>query len=156
MADAVLKQLRRQVPHIKFLSAADSVVCGQDLRASGNKRYGSNVYVATHTSPEVTEPPLTGEHIKAGHRERYGRRELRCDLSKGRLRVAVYDREGNMLTRVLSCKAKGRNEADLGELVWFGPVEEICTPWSDNDPSQCQVITVEVLRLWAKKGENGA
>jgi hypothetical protein len=136
---------------IKFCAATDAVVLGLELEDSGNKQYGKNVFVAT--GPRFVpndEERITGQTISVGSEEKFKHCRLSCTKRGKNIVVAVYEPGRRRISRELTCEHQGADSVDEGQLAWFGPVEDICTPWSDNDPAQCQVITVDRLRTFAE------
>jgi hypothetical protein len=148
--DELIAKLGKNQRSINFTPATDAVVAGHDLHASGNRHEGDNVYVATRSygGPPLKQLQL-GRRIAASE-ERYGGCTLRLQLDGGRLSATVIDDQGRALSRTLVAAAGPDGTCDEGQLAWFGPLEDICTPWSDNDPSQCQVVTLERLREFAR------
>jgi hypothetical protein len=146
---ALLEKLR--LPDLKFVAATDEVVGGLDLRATGNRAYGKNVYISTGATPNVSVDSLRiGVVIRVGARERFDRGELRCERGGLDVGVAVYDQRGFAISRVL-CAKSSEDEIDEARFTWLSPKELYCTPWSDSDPAVCQVVTVERLRRWARR-----
>lgn len=91
---------------------------------------------------------MTGKTIAAGATEQYKHGSVRCYRKQGRLFVAVFAGE-RLRSRTLPCRFHDEDEVDEGLFTWFGPVEYVGTAWSDNDPDQCQVITIDHLRAFA-------
>ncbi len=151
--DVVMQLLeQRRIPDLKFQSASDEVVAGYELESSGNRAHGKNVYISTSAAPNIKrETLLTGSVLRVGARERLARGELRCERAGADVTVAVYDPRGKAITRVLVCAQCSEDEIDEGLFTWLGPKELYCTPWSDNDPAYCQVVTVARLRQWASR-----
>jgi hypothetical protein len=139
---------------IRFDSATEEVLCGMDLEATGNRYVGKSIYISTgpRFEPDPDALPI-GAKIAVGSRERFPHCELRCTTKGNWIVVAVYAHDGIRLTRELRCAASERKTYDEGLFAWFGPVEWIGTPWSDMDPSNCQVITVHALRAFATRYE---
>lgn len=158
--DELIAKLNRKYERdrgIRFSPATGSVVAGADLEATGNRSYGQNVFVSTGPRFEPEAGDLhTGMAIPIGAREPYPQGQLRCDRSGGAVVVAVYAPDGRRLSRELRAAGSTAGAIDEGAFAWFGPVEDICTPWSDNDPSVCQVITVHRLRVFASGHETSA
>lgn len=95
----------------------------------------------------------TGKTIQVGHQERYRHGTLRCYRRAEHVYVGVFDGE-RLRSRALPCRLdvrETREVIDEGMFTWFGPKEYIGTPWSDNDPERCQVITVDHLRNFARQ-----
>jgi hypothetical protein len=135
---------------IRFVEASDEVVAGADLADSGNRQYGKNIYIATGKPLKKEGLDLTiGRTIQPNSIEVIGKCELRCNLRGKQWTVAVYDESGKRISRELSCWEGSVSACDEGWLAWLSPVESYCTPWSDNDPEICQVVTVERLRKFA-------
>jgi hypothetical protein len=157
--DLILAHLNRRYgagKGLEFLPATDEVVAGLELEDSGNQSFGQNVFVSTRARFQPADgPPLLGKTIALDAVERYARGELRCQIQagSGQVVVAVFAPDGRRLSRELTCHASKAGAYDEGLFVWFGPVESICTPWSDNDPDQCQVITLDRLREFAGRQE---
>lgn len=150
-ADPVLEKLRRLRPEIDWRPASDEVVEGHDLRSSGNRSHGRNVYVATHDTPPVDREALrTGRVLSPGREEAFPGCVLRFARRGALVTAALYDASGRALSRVLRA-VSAADEVDEALFTWFGPLEDICTPWSDNDPPQCQVLTLEGLRAYGRK-----
>jgi len=150
MTDALIERLC-QPKKIDFVEACDEVVEGYDLRSSGNQFHGKNVYVSTGADYEPTPGLLvTSKVMLEGARERFPGCELRCALTEDGLGAAIYDPVGNVMTRQLISRSAGIESADEGSFAWFGPVEDISTPWSDSSLPQCQVITIDRLRRYAR------
>ncbi len=135
---------------LAFSPATDGVVAGHDLESSGNRSYGRDIYVATRAPFELEpEDRLLGRSIAIGAVEEYPRCQLRCERAGGDVVVALYA-DGTAISRRLMVPAlPGESEYDEGLFAWLGPVESYCTPWSDNDPDHCQVVTVHRLRQFA-------
>jgi hypothetical protein len=150
MKDAIIERLCRP-KQISFVEATDEVVEGYELRSSGNQFHGKNVYVSTGGDYQPEPKSLiTGKDIEAGAREPFLGCELRCDLINGALGAALSASDGTAMTRRLISRSIETASADEGSFVWFGPVEDINTPWSDGGLPQCQVITIERLRTYAR------
>lgn len=139
---------------IEFLKPHDDVLSGKtSLWETTNQSSGSNVYVAGHPLERPREELLrTGKMIGPGAVEKIRSFELRCHAIGRKLVVRLY-RGSESASIALEYEPPGGpdKECDEGLFTWFGPVEDICTPWSDNDPSQCQVVAVDDLRRFAQK-----
>jgi len=147
---AKLNQKYERARDIRFSPATDPVVAGAELEQTGNRSYGKDVYVSTGPRFEPAPGDLhTGVAITVGARERFAHGELRCDRADGAVAIAVWSKDGRRISRELRCAGSTAEAYDEGAFTWFGPVEVICTPWSDNDPSSCQVVTVHRLRCFA-------
>ncbi len=150
MKDALVERLC-QPKEIAFVEATDEVVEGYDLRSSGNQFHSKSVYVSTGADYEPRPASLViGKVIAAGAREPFLGCELRCDRIESALSVAVYSSAGDAKSRRLVSRSGATASADEGSFAWFGPVELIGTAWSESDLPQCQVITVERLRHYAR------
>lgn len=150
--DRVIDRLNATQKAISFHDATDAVVEGFDLGASSNRHYGASVFVATRGDYEVEDLSvlLVGRSLAAGAREHFPECELVCSLENGQLLVAVHALSGQRLSRHLVARRHDRGSCDEGFFTWFGPVEDVCTPWSDNDRAQCQAVTVDRLREFAR------
>lgn len=137
----------------QFLAATPEVVGGFDLESSSNRHYGKNVYVANLGPANVKVRSLvTGVVLRVGAVEKLPHgRELRCRRDGDLVTVAVYDKQGDAITRVLGCSDAAASSIDEGWFTWFGPVEDYGTPWSDSGPAYCQVVTVDALRKFARE-----
>ncbi|MBD3239703.1 MAG: hypothetical protein GF331_03895 [Chitinivibrionales bacterium] len=144
---------RKHAGTIAFVRAADSVLRGKaEPTAENAGQYGRNVYIASHDVYDPSPADLvTGVTIAIGAIEALGTVELRC-YAKGRQACVALFRGDRVVSKVLThdpVALPSHGQAyDEGLFTWFGPVEDICTPWSDNDPPHCQVLTVEDLRVF--------
>lgn len=138
---------------IAFVRAAESVLRGRGEPTAENAgQYGRNVFVASH---DVYDPSpadlITGMRITIGTAETLGSVELRCYARAREACVALF-RGDRVVSKVLTHSPAALPEHgtayDEGLFTWFGPVEDICTPWNDNDPPHCQVLTIEDLRVF--------
>jgi hypothetical protein len=151
MHDKLIEKLRKARPGIDFISASDAVIEGHNLEDSGNRSYGKNLYVATGSTPKIDlSGYLIGKTISVGSVESFAHCELRCTRSGKRVAISLTSTNGNTIGRELQVSSQD-DSIDEALFAWFGPSEDICTPWSDNDPPQCQVITLEGLRAFARK-----
>ena len=148
---AALNALR--LPDLRFEPASDAVLAGLDLQATGNRAYGTKVYVATGRVPNVDRRRLLlGRALAIGASEPHPRGELRCFAERDEVVVAAFAADGAQRGPALrhqppagTVLAPGAG-FDEALFVWLGPAEDYCTPWSDSAPAVCQVITVERLR----------
>jgi hypothetical protein len=146
--DLVSKLNRAYGRRIGFQEAAIEVTGGADLDAPVPSTRSvaiakAGTFVAAPAELEI------GRAIADGHREELAHCELRCFVARQHLAVAVFDREGQAISRVLRARSRGVTSCDEGLFAWFGPLEYVLTPWSDNDPPQCQVVTIDSLRRFA-------
>jgi hypothetical protein len=138
---------------IAFVRAAESVVRGKTEPSAHNAgQLGRNIYIASHDIYEPAPADLVaGVTIGVGSVERLGGAGLHCYADSRRVCVALVC-GGTIVSKVLThtpVAAPTQGSAyDEGLFTWFGPVEDICTPWNDNDPPRCQVLTVEDLRVF--------
>jgi len=136
-------------PGIRFVEPTKPVIAGLDLTESGDQSYGS-VHVSTGRAPTIDPGELrTGTTISVGATEGFPGCELRVARERDTISIGVFDTHNEPLTRSLRCTATDADEYDEGLFAWIGPAEEIHTAWSDNDPAQCQVVTVDDLREFA-------
>jgi hypothetical protein len=139
---------------LRFEPAHEDVVGGHELASSGNRFYGKQVYISSGNSPVVDlKTVVTGQVIRVGAIQQVRRGVLLCLRDGDRVTVGIYDKNGWPLCRVLSCVAPGEDELDEGRLVYLGPKELYCTPWSDGGAAVCQVVTVEALRRWGSQAQ---
>ena len=151
MHDKLIDKLSKARPGLDFIPASDAVIEGHDLRASGNRAYGKNLYVATGATPEINLSDYKiGVTISVGSVERYPNCELRCTRKGKQVCVGLTSTNGKKIGRELTVSSQD-DSLDQALFTWIGPAEDLCTPWSDNDPPQCQVITIEGLRAFARK-----
>jgi len=139
----------REKEHIAFSPATDAVVEGARLEPVS----GGMVSVSQVGSFEPEPSDLVvGRTIDVGHLESFEGGDLRCYREGSDVFVALF-RDGRSVTRALRCRVRPFPEGgvDEAQFAWFGPVEYIGTPWSDNDPFQCQVVTVDRLRAYARR-----
>jgi hypothetical protein len=137
----------RKKGSIEFSLATDPVVEGMKLEPVS----GGTVSVSQVGSFEPEpEDLVVGRTIDVGHLEQLEGCDLRCYREGSDVYVALF-REGGRVSRALKCRVNPLPEGgvDEGLFTWFGPVEYIGTPWSDNDAFQCQVVTVDRLRAYA-------
>ncbi|MBW2253839.1 MAG: hypothetical protein JRI25_04500 [Deltaproteobacteria bacterium] len=145
---AIIDRLNeRERGHIEFYLATDAVVAGGKLEpVSGGSVSVSQVGTF---EPEL-EDLVVGRTIDVGHLESLEGGDLQCYQKGSDVLVALF-REGRPVSRVLKCRAEAplpEGGVDEGLFTWFGPVEYVGTPWSDNDDFQCQVVTVDRLRAY--------
>jgi hypothetical protein len=148
MPAALLDRLNRAFgARVSFYEASAAVVRGAELTEAGAVGGSVAISRAAPFTPPASELAI-GRELAAGDREPFDACELRCFAKAGQLAVAVFDGDQRVISRVLH--ARGVSPTDEGLFTWFGPVEYVHTPWSDNDPPQCQVVTVETLRRFAR------
>lgn len=137
---------------IVFSRATDAVVAGFELKP----QHGGSVSVSQTGAYTANLLELvTGRLMAAGHEESFKHGTLRCYRQAGALCVAVFSGT-RPISRILQCLlpvSAQTGPVDEGMFTWFGPREYIGTAWSDNDPDQCQVITVDRLRHFAAAGK---
>mgnify|MGYP006301108411 CR=1 FL=1 len=150
MKDPLIAALRQAHPGIDFRPATDSVVEHADLETTGNRACGANIYIATHSPPDIDLRDFRcRRQLRVGETEAFTHCELRCFREAGEIVAALFDASGTGVSHRLRCRTAA-DEIDEALLAWLGPLEDICTPWSDNDPPQCQVITVDRLRAYGQ------
>jgi hypothetical protein len=154
VGETIRMRLNRKKDDVRFVLAAEGVLKGEaDLEGSTNRQYGKNVYVAKRGDFGASRNDLeTGVLIEAGSIETLGPCEFRCVKNRGVVSAALY-KGGRAASLRLTCADGGEKEPgryDEGFFTFFGPVEDLCTPWSDMDPAQCQVVATDDLRDFAK------
>ena len=155
MNDPILNRLNetyRRTQDTRFTPAGEKVLMGMDLRKSGNRQHSKNVYISTFDPPDYIDPKVlhNGKKIRPGTIEVFPNCELRCTERRGKAVIALYDLKGNRLSREIGADLNQDGYTDEGALTWFSPSEYYGTPWSDNDPAVCQVLTVAGLREFAR------
>lgn len=161
MHDSILNLLNTtyRIPQdTRFTPASEVVLRGADLKETGNQKHGTQVYIATFEPPHSIDPALlkTGQHISLGSVESFSHCELRCWEAEGFVRIGLFGQNGQAISRQLGTAVIADQVSyDEGSFTWFSPREYYGTPWSDNDPAVCQVVTVKRLRAFARVWNSG-
>jgi len=153
LADLIIKSLNELNQDIDFVNAPASVISneGRADEKSHTAGRGSGVVVGKQPTGLNLAVPDLGNRIVEGYREEFEHCEIICKKIRRGLSLAVYDRtSGRSVSQAIPCEGVGKHGVDESCFIWLGSLAYILTAWSDNDDPQCQVITLRVLREFAR------
>lgn len=152
MAKSIIKSLNELNQDIDFVEAPSSVISNEP-RAPEKSLMGGTSGVVLGKSPTGLNlaVPNLGNTIVEGYREEFGHCDIICKKIRRGLSLAVYDKKSRRpVSQAIHCEGVGKHGVDESCFIWLGSLATILTAWSDNDDPQCQVITLEILRTFAR------